>query len=389
MIAFSLDGKNSKVVAGNHGNQTAGDGGLATNASLNYPGALALANGMLYINEAGGARIRQVNLRTGIISTLVNLIQSYASDNGNEGLAADPNGDIYLQHSSSIQRIYANTSDPQPYAGGGDSVPGDPGQALQVTLIEPRSLAINPLTNDLALADSNSNLIETISYSTGYLQPVAGMAHFAGDNGPAAMAVFNGLESVTADSQGNLYVADIGNNVIRQINTSGIITTVAGTGIIGYSGDGGPATSAALNLKHVARFSNGLAVDSSGNLYISDYGNGRIRKVDTTGVITTVAGGGGTPIASGISAKSAAILPGPLAVDSNGNLYFGQVATSLAATIPTIYKIDPTGRISPFAGSSSGGKGADSGPALNTPIGYAYCLASDSPEQPVHLRFNQ
>ncbi len=378
VVAFTLDGKNSKVVAGNHGNQSAGDGGLATNASLTFPGTIAVANGVLYINEAGGARIRQVSLRSGVITTLVQLIQSYLSDNGNDGLAADTDGSVYLQHGNTIDRIYANTTTPQPYAGGGDSNPGDPGPALQVTLLAPKSLAINPLSHDLALADFNSNFVETISAATGYLQTVAGMAHFAGDNGPAAMAMFNGLDSVAADSQGNLYLADVGNNRVRMINPSGIISTVAGTGIIGFSGDGGPATSARLNLKHAAQFSNSLAVDSSGNLYIADYGNGRIRKVDSTGVITTVAGGGAAQIAAGISATSAAILPGPLAVDTNGNLYFGQVVMAIGASIPIVYKVDPTGRLSPFAGSSSASKGADSGPALSTPIGYAYCLVTDS-----------
>jgi uncharacterized protein (TIGR03437 family) len=378
VLAFTLDGRNSKVIAGNHGNVSAGDGGLAINASLSFPGTLALANGILFINEAGGARIRQVSFRSGIVSTLVQLIQSYSSDNGNEGLAADTDGSVYVQHGNTIDRIYGNTTTPQPYAGGGDSNPGDPGPALQITLLTPKCLAINPVSHDLALADYNSNLVETISAATGAIQTVAGMAHFAGDNEPAALAVFNGLESVVADSQGNLYLADVGNNRIRMIGTNGVITTVAGTGIIGFSGDGGPAAAAALNLKHGPQFSSNLAVDSSGNLYISDYGNGRIRKVDTSGVITTVAGGGAAQIAPGISATSAAIQPGPLAVDSKGNIYFGQVLTTLSSMIPTIYKIDTTGRLSPFAGGPSSGKGADSGPALTTPIGYASCLAADS-----------
>jgi hypothetical protein len=183
VVAFTLDGKNSKVVAGNHGNQSAGDGGLASNASLFFPGTLALANGMLYINEAGGARVREVNQRTGMIATLVELVQSYASDNGNEGLAADSNGSVYLQHGSTIERIYANTVNPQPYAGGGESVVGDPGEALAVTLMEPRSLAVNPVTFDLSLADSNANFVETIAWGSGFLEPVAGMVHFAGDGG--------------------------------------------------------------------------------------------------------------------------------------------------------------------------------------------------------------
>ena len=102
-------------------------------------------------------------------------------------------------------------------------------------------------------------------------------------------------------------MADVGNDRIRKIDTNGIITTVAGSGVIGFSGDGGPAISAALNLKHGANFSNNLAVDSSGNLYLSDYGNRRIRKVDSNGVITTVAGGGAAQIATGVMATAATI----------------------------------------------------------------------------------
>lgn len=378
VLAFTFDGTNSKVIAGNHGNQSQGDGGLATSASLYYPGAIAVANGMLYINEAGGARIREVNLRNGIISQLVQLIQSYLSDNGNDGLAADTDGSVYLQHDNTVQRIYGNTLIPQPYAGGGDSSPGDPGAALQVTLLLPKALAINPVTHDLALADFSANLIEVVTQSTGAIQTIAGSEHFAGDSGPAALAVFSGLESVAADSQGNLYLADVGNNRIRMIDTSGIVTTVAGTGMIGFSGDGGPATSAKLNLKHAIKFSSILAVDSSGNLYISDYGNGRIRKVDTTGIITTVAGGGASSITNGMNAKSAALQPGPLAMDSNGNLYFGNAAVAVTGTIAMVYKINPAGVLTAFAGVAGSSKGADSGPALNTPIGYVYSLATDS-----------
>jgi uncharacterized protein (TIGR03437 family) len=377
VLAFTLDGSSSKVIAGNHGNLTAGDGGLASNASLRYPGTLALANGSLFVNEAGGARIRQVSFRSSIISTLVQLTQSSLSDNGNEGMAADTDGSIYVQQGNTIDRIYANTTTPLPYAGGGVSNPGDPGPASQVTLLAPKSLAVNPVSHDLALADYNSDLIETVGFDTGAIQAVAGTVHFAGDNEPAALAIFNGLETVAADSQGNLYLADVGNNRIRKIDTNGIITTVAGNGTTGFSGDGGPATTAALNLKHVPTFSNNLTVDAAGNLYISDYGNGRIRKVDATGIITTVAGGGAAHVVPGVSATSAAILPGPLAVDSSGNIYFGQAVTGLSVTIPTIFKIDSTGRLSTFAGGSFT-KGADSGPAASTPVGNAACLVADS-----------
>lgn len=381
VLAFTLDGRNSNVVAGNHGSQTAGDGGPAATASLFYPGTLALANGSLYINEAGGARIRQVVWRTGVISTAVQLVSGFLTDNGNEGLAAARDGTLFVQRGNVIARIYPNTTTPQPWAGGGTSNPGDPGPALAATLLAPTSLAVNPQTGDLAMADSKGNIIQVVDGSTGGIQTVAGAVHFAGDNGPAAMAIFNGLEGVVSDARGNIYVADTGNNRIRKIDTSGIVTTVAGNGINGFSGDNGPATLASLSLKHAAQFSNNLAIDSAGNLYISDYGNGRIRKIDTSGIITTVAGGGHAPLNRGSPATAASIVPGPLAVDPSGNIYFGNVyligSILGSAFLPTIYKIDATGLINPYAGGS--GKDVDSGPALSTPIGYAYCLASDQP----------
>ena len=376
VLAFTLDGRGSRVVAGNHGSATAGDGGPASSASLFYPGTLALSTGALYVNEAGGARIRQVTFRTGAISTLLLLAQTYLVDNGNPGLAADPDGTLYLQRGHSISRIAPGTSTPQPWAGGGDSNPGDPGPAQQATLLTPASLAVNPLTHDLSLADVKGNIIQTVSASAGDIQTVAGMVHFAGDNGPAAAAIFNGLEAVVSDAQGNLFVADTGNNRVRKIDSSGIVTTIAGTGIIGFSGDNGPATQAALNLKHAPSFANSLTIDSSGSLYLSDFGNGRIRKIDSSGVITTVAGGGRVPAARGVPATSASLQPGPLAVDSSGSLYFGNVVTGSATTIPIVYRIGADNQLTPFAGGT--GTMQNSGPALTSQIGYAYCLAADA-----------
>jgi uncharacterized protein (TIGR03437 family) len=376
VLAFPFDGRSSRVVAGNRGNATAGDGGSAVNASLFYPGTLALGNSVLYINEANGARIRQVVFRTGVITTLVELAKTYLIDNGNPGLAADSNGTLYLQRGNTIARLFPGGY-LELWAGGGASPPGDPGPALQASLLKPACLAINPIDHDLSLADSSGNVIQTVDGSTGNLQAVAGFVHFAGDDGPAALAVFNGMESVVANSEGNLFVADVGNNRIRRIDSAGMVTTVAGTGIAGFSGDGGPATSANLNLGHRPPFANNLAIDTVGNLYVSDNGNGRIRKIDTSGTITTVAGGGVAPFARSGIATSMTLQPGPIAVDGSGNLYFGQVQSGVAPAIPTVYKIEPRGQISAYAGGPATGNITESGPAILTPIGYAYCLLMD------------
>jgi uncharacterized protein (TIGR03437 family) len=377
VLSFSLDGKSSKVVAGNHERQSSGDGGPATAGSLFYPGTMALSAGVLSINEAGGGRIRQVNLRSGIISTRIQLAQGYLNDNLNEGLASDSDGTIYIQKSKTVTQLPPNTAIPQPWVGGGNANPGDPGPALAASLVNPVSLAINPVTHDLALADNGADIIQVVSAVDGTIQTYAGAVHFAGDGGPAALAIFNGIEGVVADAQGNVYLADTGNNRIRKVDTTGVVTTIAGTGVTGFSGDGGPAIDAALNLKHTAPFANNLAIDSAGNLYVSDYGNGRIRKIDTTGTITTVAGGGHVALTIGDPATSVSMAPGPLAVDSHGSLYFGNVFILLTPTMPNVYKIDAaTGLIQPYAGGS--GKSLPSGPATSTPIGYAYCLVTDS-----------
>jgi uncharacterized protein (TIGR03437 family) len=378
VLAFPFDGQTSRVVAGNNGNKTAGDGGLAVNASLYFPGSIALGGGSLFINEAGGARIRQVALRSGMISTAVTLAQTYLVDNGNHGLAADTDGTLYVQQGETVARIAPGTSTPVTYAGGGALKPGDPGAAITATLVAPGALAVNPADGDLAIADSTGNVVLTVTKATANIQIVAGLVHFAGDNGPAAMAIFSGLEGIAVDGSGNIYLADVNNNRVRQISTSGIITTVAGNGVEGYSGDNGPATSASINLKHSTPYANNIAVDAAGNLYISDYGNARVRKVDTNGIITTVAGGGPSPIAAGVTATSAAILPGPVAVDINGNFYFGQATGNGVNSIPRIWKVDHSGRLSVFAGNGQTGNGGDGGQAVAAQLGYVYCLATDT-----------
>jgi uncharacterized protein (TIGR03437 family) len=343
LVAFALDAQSSKVLAGNHGNQSSGDGGQGFYAGLYYPGALALANGSIYINEANGARIRQFVLRTGVITTAVQLTQTYLTDNGNPGLAADSDGSLYVQQGNSIFR------NNQAW------FTGDP-------TVKTASIAVNPKTHDVSFADTGGNLVQTVGALTGEAQAVAGNVHFGGDGGPAALAIFNGIDSVVADALGNVYVADAGNGRIRKIDTSGIVTTVASD----------------LNLRHTPQFANLFAIDAAGNLFVSEYASGRIRKIDPSGIVSTVAGGGMSPPAKGVSATSAAILPGPIAIDSNGFLYFGNVQTNGPAMIPVIYKIDGNGQLVPYAGGQSTGSITEAGPAIATPIGYAYCLVADN-----------
>ena len=164
---------------------------------------------------------------------------------------------------------------------------GDGGQAKLAMLNQPEGVAVDASGN-LYIADTDNNRIRKVS-PNGIITTVAGngIAGFGGDNGPASQAQLNHPEGVAVDASGNLYIADTGNNRIRKVSPNGIITTVAGTGIAGFSGDGGPATQAQLNQPE------GVAVDASGNLFIADTDNDRIREVRTDGVIVTVAGNDG------------------------------------------------------------------------------------------------
>jgi len=144
-----------------------------------------------------------------------------------------------------------------------------------------------------------------------------GIWSYGGDNGQATAAKLKTPSEVTLDAVGNIYIADYDNNRIRKINSLGIISTIAGTGTAGFSGDGGQATAAKLHQpEHIA-------FDASGNMYIADTGNERVRKVSTTGVITTIAGNGGTGFnGDGMPATAAQLYsPEEVALDASGNVY--------------------------------------------------------------------
>jgi uncharacterized protein (TIGR03437 family) len=158
----------------------------------------------------------------------------------------------------------------------------------------------------------------------------------AGGDGPAIFAALGYVQSIAFDAQGNLYIADASAFLVRKVSTSGVITTVAGNGAYGFSGDGGLATSAQIGSP------NGLAVDAGGNLYIADV-NGRIRRVSTSGIITTFAGNGDLQT----------LWPGQIAIDSQGNLYVASQDQS------NVRKIDPHGVITPFAAVTAFGVAVD------------------------------
>jgi|HubBroStandDraft_6_1064221.scaffolds.fasta_scaffold25382_3 uncharacterized protein (TIGR03437 family) len=199
-----------------------------------------------------------------------------------------------------------------------------------------------------------SAFAQTVSPGPGFV-PFAGASVGIGDGGPAVNASLGYPKALTFDASGNLYIADFGAARVRKVSPGGTITTVAGTGVNGFSGDGGPATSAELSSP------TGVAVDAAGNLYIADGPNSRIRRVSPSGIITTFAGNGDPSVLS----------PWQIAIDSQGNLYAADGAQT------NVRKIDPTGKITLVAGNGQMGFSGDGGPATKAMI-VAVGVAIDS-----------
>jgi len=342
------------TVVGNGSLGYSGDGGPATEAMLKTPWNVTVdAAGNLYIADLSGQRIRKVDT-DGIITTV--------AGNGNAGyrgdgvlatetrlynpydVAVDAAGNIYIADCSNYRVRKVDTDGIiTTVAGTGTSgYSGDGGPATAAKLGGPYSVALD-VEGNLYIGDSGNRRIRKVD-TNGIITTVAGngITGYGGDGGPATEAYLSRLCGVAVDSAGNLYIADADNDRVRKVDASGIITTVAGNGYYGYSGDGGPATEAKLNCP------DNVAVDAVGNLYIADNGNHRVRRVDTSGIITTVAGNGflsysgdgGPAIEAGLNR------PGGVAVDAPGNLYIADTHN---------YRIRKVGVPSVLAGYMIGG----------------------------------
>lgn len=200
------------------------------------------------------------------------------------------------------------------------------------------------------------------------IDTIAG-SDWVGDGGPALKAILIQPQGLATDGSGNLYIADAGDHRVRKVSANGIIQTIAGTGIAGFSGDGGPAAQAQLNSPY------GLALDAQGDLYIADLGNARVRRVGLDGTITTVAGGG-TLAAGGSNDGSPATMlvlsaPRNLAFDHSGNLYISDFGAA------RVFLMSPQGSLSTLAGNGHAGASGDNGPAANAELNHPAGLAFD------------
>ena len=281
------------TIAGTGAPGFSGDGGPATAAQLNTPtGVYADAFGNIFIGDPGNQRIRKID-PSGIITTV--------AGNGNKGYS------------------------------------GDGGPATSASMYNASRTTIDPSGN-LLIADQSNHRIRIVS-PDGTISTFAGngvgtpaTGAFSGDGGPATSASLNNPTAITVDSSGVVYFADQFNQRIRKVTPDGIITTIAGAGSPGFSGDGGAATAASLN------YPGGLAVDSAGNVYVNDDLNYRTRRIDANGTITTIAGSGLTGFAGDGGPAINAALNGNfgIAIDALGNIY---IADSINNRIREIYGV--------------------------------------------------
>lgn len=248
---------------------------------------------------------------------------------------------------------------------------GDDSLSVNAELVSPVGITFDTAGNAY-IVDAGSYRVRKVDVS-GVITTIAGngVAGYSGDGGPATAAHLGVMYGIAVDKQGNVYIVDAGNNVIRKINSSGIISTVAGTGVVGFFGDGGPATAARLNQPI------DIVLDTAGNIYFTDWLNNRVRKINTSGIITTVVGNGGTAGGGNNGPATASSLGRPfrVAMDKQGNLYVA------AVLFQCITRVDTAGDIHIIAdttGTYNIGTDGDGGPAMHALMTSPCGLAVDT-----------
>lgn len=317
-----------RTIAGTGVAGHSGDGAASTGAQLNAPHCVNVDNaGNVYIVDYLNYRIRKITTSGMMLTVAGNGGIGYTGDGSvatsaellPSGFALDKNNNMYIADASwDVIRKVNSLGIISTYAGtGAQGNSGDGGPATLAKFASPYGIAFDTAGN-LFVADAINNSVRKIS-PAGIITKFAGddTAGFAGDGGFAIAAKLDSPYAVAADRKGNVYISDFQNNRIRRVDAAGIITTYAGTGAYGYAGDGGPADLALLNRPA------GIAVDSNGVLYIADADNDVIRKVDTFGIITTVVGNGTPGFGGDLGYVNGCNLHTPfgVAIGKNGNIY--------------------------------------------------------------------
>lgn len=373
LAKIASGGGTISTIAGNGTAGYSGDGGPATAAALNGPLLVAIDNaGNIFTNEYYNFAVRQINGSTGVISTIAG--NGTAGDGGPATsaflaspaqTATDGLGDLFIPDLTRVRKVdtagvitaVAGSTKP---GFGGDNGPGT------AALLGAAGGVATDGAGNVYIADVTNNRIRKLTVSTGVITTIGGngMAAFSGDGGPATSASFNQPLGVAVDAQGNVYVADTYNHRVRKIAAGSMtVTTIAGNGQQGFSGDGGTGTGASLS------YPESVALDSTGDLYIADTYNSRIRKlVLSSGVITTFAGTLSGFSGDGATATAAALsYPSGVAVDTSGNVYIADTSNQ------RVRKVGTNGIITTIAGTGSPDFSGDGGPAtaatLNFPTG--------------------
>ncbi len=432
VVRLTADGRLHRV-AGSGPYGFSGDSGLATSATLARPSGLAFDHaGNLYVADAGNSRIRKVS-PDGTISTIAGNGQAGYIPDGtpatiarlgdSPAVAVDGMGNLFIAGGGQVLKVigdgtvvtvaggsqHITTGDGGPAIGaelhrvigiafdsagnmyiadiddhrirkvspvgvittvagnGNPGFSGDGGKAIEAQLHSPGAIAVTP-TGVLYIADGPNHRVRKVT-PDGIITTVAGNGQegYSGDGMPAASASLNDPTALLLDAAGNLYVSESMNRRIRKITADGIISTVAGKGPLGFSGDGGQAASARLNAAY------SIALDGKGNVYASDNANHRVRKIAPNGVITTVAGTAEGFSGDGGPATAARLnSPNGIGLDAGGTLYIADSGNY------RIRKVTPDGNISTVAGTGDNNYYGDGGPALNAGLAGPYAVALDA-----------
>ncbi len=356
------------TVAGNGTPGITGNGGAATAAAFYNPWGIDVdASGNLYISDENGNQVRKVTMNTGIISLLAGYNPTGSSTfytyHGFGGLATQANinaaqkparfgGDLYFPTSATqsdvvIARVSGTTgilSQVYGVANGTGVYPNDGGLATQTNIYAADGLAMDASGN-IYYAENSYHRVRRIDAVSGVVTTIMGDGTAGSSN--TGMGRVNTPKGVAIDASGNVYVADFSNHRVRRVTPAGVVSSIAGTGSAGFSGDGGSATSAALNTP------TDVSVDGAGNVYVLDNGNNRVRRITvSTGIITTVAGNGSMGVSGDGGLATAAALSGggSLFVDGSGGIYLAQAGTSYGVR----YVAPSTGIISPIINTNWG-----------------------------------